>query len=128
MPKLDIPFRLIKILDIGYVTAIYFVVAIILAKIFDEMYGPFNKAAEEKKGMLQRTVELILMMWVYGIVIYLIRNIVELIPSPFDGMYGFEHDRLAELKYAAVFTFIFLYFHSYFREKLMYYYNEFVIF
>ena len=53
MPKLDLPFRIIKILDIGYVTAIYFVVAIILAKIFDEMYGPFNKAAEEKKGMLQ---------------------------------------------------------------------------
>lgn len=116
--------RSLKILDIGYITVIYFVIGITLAKLFDKLYGKFDKKQEESKSLLQQTLELIGMMWISGVVIYIVKNLVELIPSPVDGMYGFEHLRVKELKNATVFAFVFLFFQTYFKDKLQYYYNN----
>lgn len=116
-------FRSIKIFDIGFVTVIYFILGISLAKLFDSLYGKFDENKESKKSKLILTIELMLMMWMYGIVIYVVRNIVEIIPSPFNEIGGFQHHRLKELKSAPVFVFIFLYFQKYFLAKLKYYYT-----
>jgi len=116
--------RDLKILDIGYVTVIYFFLGIGLAKLFDKLYGKFNPKEEAKKSFLRQTFELIGMMWISGVVIYIVRNLVELIPSPFNGIVGFDHQRVKELKNATVFAFIFLFFQSYFKDKLQYYYNN----
>jgi hypothetical protein len=120
----DIHIRTVKIFDIGYITSIYFVLGIFFAKCFDKLYGTFNEKSEKKKSMLIRTFELIGMMWISGIVIYIIKNIVELIPSPFNGLYGFDHLRVIELKNGAVFTFIFLLVQSHFTMKLSSYYTS----
>jgi len=120
----DIHIRTVKIFDIGYITSIYFVLAIFFAKCFDKLYGTFDEKVEKKKSMLRRTFELIGMMWISGIVIYIIKNIVELVPSPFNGLYGFEHLRVNELKNGAVFTFIFLLVQSHFSLKLHSYYTS----
>ena len=117
-------FRSIKIFDIGFVTVIYFLVGITLAKLFDSLYGTFDENKESKKSKLIQTIELMLMMWIYGVIIYFVRNIVEIIPSPLNGIGGFKHIKLKELKGAPVFVFIFLYFQSYFLAKLKYYYKN----
>ena len=107
--KLRVPFRFIKILDIGYTTFIYFFLALIIAILLDKIYGEYDEKKEEKKSILIRTLELFSMIWLNGIIIYFARNIVELIPSPFNNMYGFEHSRLRELNDAYVFDFVLLY-------------------
>jgi len=117
-------FRSIKIFDIGFVTVIYFLVGITLAKLFDSLYGIFDENKESKKSKLMQTIELMLMMWMYGVIIYVVRNVVEIMTSPFDGIGGFQHHRLKELKSAPVFVFIFLYFQKYFLAKLKYYYTN----
>ena len=120
----ELHIRGIKILDIGYITSIYFILGMIFAKIFDKIYGKFDEKEEETKSLLHKTIEVIGLMWISGIVIYIVKNLAELIPSPFDGLYRFEHSRVKELKNAVVFSFIFLYFQSYFKEKIQYYYNN----
>lgn len=120
----EVEIRHLKILDIGYITVIYFFLGIGLAKLFDKLYGKFDPKQEEKKSFLRQTLELIGMMWLSGVVIYIIRNLVEFIPSPFNGIAGFDHLRVKELKNATVFAFIFLFFQSYFKEKLQHYYNR----
>ena len=107
--KIRVPFRFIKILDIGYTTFIYFFLALIIAILLDKIYGEYDEKKEEKKSILIRTLELFSMIWLNGIIIYFARNIVELIPSPFNNMYGFEHSRLRELNDAYVFDFVLLY-------------------
>ena len=119
--------RNLKILDIGYITVIYFFLGITLAKLFDKLYGKFDPKKEASKSSLRQTFELIGMMWISGVVIYVVRNLVEFIPSPFDGIAGFNHLRVNELKNATVFAFIFLFFQSYFKDKLQYYYNNIVL-
>ena len=107
--KIRVPFRFIKILDIGYTTFIYFFLALIIAILLDKIYGEYDEKKEEKKSILIRTLELFSMIWLNGIIIYFARNIVELIPSPFNNMYGVEHSRLRELNDAYEFDFVLLY-------------------
>ena len=120
--------RSLKVFDIGYITVIYFGLGILLAKTFDILFGKYDEKEESKKSLWQQTAEIICMMWMYGVIIYIVRNLVELIPFPFDHIHGFDHLKLKELKNAAVFTFVFLYFQDYFKTKIQVYYNSIKLF
>ena len=102
----DLNFRTVKIMDIGYVTAIYFIVGLIFSRLFDKLFGEFNPKIEETKHIAQSGLELVGMIWIIGISTYVVRNLVELIPSPFDGLGGFVHKKLKELSGAGVYTMI----------------------
>ena len=102
-------FRIVKILDIGYTTLIYFMLAIFIASLMDILYGKYDAKIEKEKSVTRKTVDLVGMIWLNGIIIYFIRNFAALIPSPFDGYYGFHHNRLKELDSAYVFDFVLIY-------------------
>jgi hypothetical protein len=109
MTGLNLGFRLIKMLDIGYVTLIYFLSAIVIAVLMDKLYGVYNEKDESKKSTLRKTFDLVGMIWINGIIIYIARNLVPLIPSPFNNINGFKHSNLKELKSAYVFDFVLIY-------------------
>jgi len=119
----DISIRSIKLLDIGYITILYFIIGIAMVKVCDMYFGKYDEEREKKKSSLRRGLECIAIMWLFGIVIYLVRNITELIPSPFNGIAGFDHMRVKELKDATIFTFVFLHFQDFFSEKFKSYYH-----
>jgi len=96
-------------LDIGYTTLIYFLLAILIASSMDHLYGPYDEKTEAQKSLPRKTLDLVGMIWLNGVIIYFIRNIVALVPSPFNGLYGFQHNRLKELDSAYVFDFVLLY-------------------
>ena len=116
--------RSIKLIDIGFLTVIYFALGILIAKGVDALYGEFDEEAEKRKSMIQITVELMILMWLLGIIVYMARNLVELIPFPLDNISGFDHLQLKELKAATVFVFILMHFTRHFRQKLQYYYDH----
>ena len=109
MSGINTGFRFIKILDIGYVTLIYFLLAIVIAVLMDKLYGEYNEKDESKKSTLRKTIDLVGMIWLNGIIIYIVRNIVPLIPSPFNNINGFKHSRLKELESAYVFDFVLIF-------------------
>ena len=102
-------FRFVKILDIGYTTLLYFVLAIVIASLMDILYGKYDTEREKQKSVTRKTLDLVGMIWLNGIIIYVVRNIAALIPSPFNGLYGFQHNRLKELDSAYVFDFVLIY-------------------
>jgi len=83
-----------------------------------------TKRKHKNKSKARLTVELICEMWIYGVFIYIVRNLVGLIPFPLDGYQGFEHKRLKELTNPAVFMFTYIFFSDYLKTKLTYFYNK----
>lgn len=119
----DILMRSIKIIDIGYISILYITFSVICATLLDKIMGDFDEHHESTKSLWQLTAEFCLVIWFYGVLIYVVRNLVELIPFPLDKYHGFEHRRVKELSSAMVFTFTFVLFSSYLKKKLEFYYK-----
>lgn len=122
--QMDLVLRGIKIIDIGYITTIYFFIAILVARTIDKTLGPYDKDHDKDKHTLRIAFELIGLIWLVGTTTYITRNIVELIPFPLDGVYGFEHKRVKELGSGAVFVFVVMFFSYHLRAKMEYFYSR----
>ena len=122
--KLNLRFRLVKMMDIGYITLLYFIAGLIMALILDIIFEKFDEEEENKKHLGRSLLEVIGIIWLNGIIIYFVRNIVQLAPSPFNGLEGLNHSHVSELKTAAIFTFIFLSYQENLVQKLTFLYNK----
>jgi hypothetical protein len=118
--------RGIKILDIGYVTFIYFYFAFFISVGLDSLYGEFDPKEEDKKSMPFISIEIAAHIWLLGVITYIVKNIVELIPYPLDGISGFDHNKLKELHQPAIFSVVMVIFQRHLQAKLTYFYNRLV--
>jgi len=120
----DVLMRSIKIVDIGYLTVIYVAFAIVCAKLTDRIFGKFDPSKESHKTMVHLSLELVIALWMYGVLIYLIRNIVPLFPFPLNGVGGFDHLKVKEVTNPTIFVFVFLAYSDHLRNKIKYYYER----
>ena len=119
----DMLMRSIKIFDIGYITVLYISLSLVCSMTLDKVMGEFDEKIEAKKPLWRLTLEFILTVWLYGVLIYVVRNLIELVPFPLDGYQGFSHKKVKELDSAMVFTFTFVLFSKYLKSKLDFYYK-----
>jgi hypothetical protein len=117
-------FRTVKMFDIGYLTVVHFLLALGFGKLLDTIYGKFDKAAEDKKPIAQVCLEVIGMFWITGVFIYIYRNVVTYVPSPFDGYFGFKHALVKEITDGSVFVLVFFYAQQTQKEKFLYLLNK----
>ena len=100
------------------------ILAIILAKMTNYIVGEFSRKDAEHTPTYMLIFKAIMHIWLIGITCYFIRNIMEYIPSPFDGIQGFDHKLVKELNDMYLFAYIYLAFQSSFEERLQYIYNR----
>lgn len=125
MPKKNtILYRIVKIIDIGYVSMIYITFAIGLSYLYDAFLGKFNKEEEDKKSIPRILLELIAVFWLYGIIIYIVRNIVKMIPFPLNKIGGFDHSTLKDLRSAGMFTVVFFYFQNNIKARMQHVFDR----
>jgi membrane protease YdiL (CAAX protease family) len=117
-------FQIVKMADIGFITILYATIALFLAKVFDIFDQPLERKAEEKKQTLQIFLEFLLIMFFVGVIAYLAQQLVNCIPSPFEGQYGLEHHRIKALGNVGIFIFIFLYFQDHLKQKMQYLFDR----
>jgi hypothetical protein len=55
-----------------------------------------------------------------SIISYAVRNLVELVPFPLDGMFGFKHIEVKELTSGALFATLLFFLQTHLQEKLYY--------
>jgi len=122
--KKELIIRTIKIIDIGFITVIYLLLGMFLAKKCDSFLDKFNIENEEKKPLYRSILELLIYLWFTGIVIYIVRNIVPLIPYPLNGIYGYDHLKVKEVTSASLFSISFLYFQTHYQNKMKYVYSK----
>ena len=95
----DVEMRSIKLIDIGYITCIYFFIGHYLAKFLDSIYNKYLGVIDPNKKYSQSIIiaELILQMAVTGILVYFGRNLVYYIPFPLNHYDGFDHMKVKEV-------------------------------
>lgn len=117
MVKNELCFRITKIIDIVYVSIISFALVFIAALFSDKLFGPFNEEELNKKKELYPNFSLylaILLIFVVsytGIINYILRNIIQLIPSPLNGVCGLRHTQISEIRSipSTIFLLLFIY-------------------
>lgn len=114
-------FLFVKLADIGLVTIYFFLGALFFAKVFDTVYGPFDKKEYDKMSMLNISLRIIVHLFLIGIVAYILRNAIEAIPFPLEGVSGFEHLRLKELEGGVVLHTVLFLFQENLRDKITYF-------
>ncbi len=125
--KHELGFRFVKIADIGYITILYAISGLVITKAFDVTTAKLDTKENKQKSTLRLFFEIVLYLWLAGIIIYAIRNIMEYIPSPFEGVYGLQHLQVKELENAGVFVFIFFYFGESLKKKLNILYDRLLV-
>jgi len=122
--KKQLCFRLIKMIDIIYISILSVIFGFSLAYISDNIFGSFNKEKydnkikEKKEVRYELFIKMIIVVSYTSIILYLLRNFIELIPSPFNGICGLEHVRVKEIE--TVTAIIFVLFFSYQFDFLEY--------
>lgn len=110
--------------DIGFISILYASIGLFLAKIFERFDVPLKKDIEEKKNIVQVFVEFCLIIFFVGVVTFLVRTVVNFIPSPFEGQYGLDHKQIKEIGNVSIFIFVFLRFQDHLGEKMQYLFDR----
>lgn len=103
--SMNIPFRIIKIADIIYTTAVCLTITVLTLKLLHIFLFPWvNKKIDKITNEYYSTQNQIVL---YGLLLflfsfhavfnYLLRNIIEVIPSPLHNVQGYDHFRLKEI-------------------------------
>ena len=111
-------FLAVKLFDIGFVTTIYFIIAIVFAKIFDYVYGKFNPEEYKNESLWKLGTEIVIHIFLLAVLAYAMRNVVELIPFPLEGIAGFQHHRLKELEGGEIMALLMILFQNNLHEKI----------
>ena len=117
-------FVTVKLIDIGITYTYFFVLGLIMAKVFDYLYIDIlqeNKTDWKTYPISIFTLNLILHFFLIGVAVYFIRNFVQLIPYPLEGVAGYQHYRLKELGGGAILTFMIFLFQENLSDKVQIY-------
>ncbi len=114
----DLVVRLVKMLDIGWASMSYFLLAVLMIAILNRISRNSESVLYEQKSTPRLVFEVILKVWLIGVLAYIARNVFELVPWPFEGLYGYKHLKVKEVTNSAIFVAFMVTFDSQLQNKV----------
>lgn len=116
----EIIIRGIKLIDIAYINTIYLTLGAVLSICLDKQLGKFDPKTAEEKSVAILSLEVLLHFALLGMFFYIVRNVVEWIPFPLHGKFGYDHLKVKELSNAGAFVTVFLLLQVNLKDKILY--------
>lgn len=114
----ELKIRFIKLIDIGYIGGIHFIAGFCIAVAIDKILGKVNEKEEAKKSTLRLVIEVTGLACLNGILYYIAKNMLELIPFPLDNVWGFHHMKVKEVKSAPLLALSLLLYQSNLQKRV----------
>lgn len=113
----------VKWVAMMYVSIIQVVIGILFSKIINKMVPPIRRKKEDNKDVSDESIKELVLYSLVNLSLlvfanYAMRNIVERIPFPFEGVFGYRHDKLKERYGMIISGFILMYYQDAFRERI----------
>ena len=105
MNQKELIVRGIKLLDISLLGMYYFFGGILVSVLIDKLLPKYDDQIYKQKSLLQIILEISLNVSLIMISAYFLRKIVQHIPFPLNGYYGYDHNRVSELKGGVLISF-----------------------
>ena len=110
---------IIKLIAMSYVIFFHFFIGVFISRLIDKIIPNIKK--DINGNILESKLKTFSLMYLNMILIvvamYLFRNIVERIPFPLNGLYGYDHSRLKERTSLALTGFFIMYYQTQLRNR-----------
>ena len=106
----------VKSLAVAYVAILCFLFSFVVSRALDRVTPPLDRAKAKWKTFL----EVVVQFGVIGMIAYFARMLIKKIPFGLDGVSGYVHSQLGELRSLPLLVFIFMFFQKKTQEKMKY--------
>lgn len=114
----------IELIDVGLVAIYYFIFGTFIAKVFDALYGEFVKKDYKTQPTWKIFLGIIVHLILLGIVAFALRNVIDLIPSPFEAIIGDKRHHIKTFGGEIAIETILILFQKNLKDKLVYFSNR----
>jgi hypothetical protein len=112
----------IKVLAIVYCTIIFSIGGVLLSILADRylIYPLYDKTEEDikNKSDIRHIIETTLILGLFGALAYFGRNILQKIPFPLEGLYGFQYSKVKEVSSGALVLWILINYSAVLTSKI----------
>jgi len=105
----------IKLLGVAWVGILSFMFAFVTSTLLNKITPEVDE-----KSPIRTFFEVSLQFAIVGVIVYLSRNFIKRIPFPLEGVHGYTHSSLGELRSLPLMVFIFMFFQTKTQEKMRY--------
>lgn len=104
----------VKTLGVAWVGVLCFVFAFLVSRFIDN----FTPKLDKSKPKWRTFLEVCLQFGIVGAIVYWSRVFIKKVPFPLEGLSGYEHSTLGELRSLPLMVFIFMFFQTKTQEKM----------
>jgi hypothetical protein len=106
--------HIVRLIGVAYVGALSFILAFLASHWLDQITPPLNKKHSKLRTFASVAVQFALI----GTLIYMSRGLIKKIPFPLEGVSGYIHSQLGELRSLPLIVFIFMFFQRKTQDKM----------
>jgi hypothetical protein len=106
--------HLVRLGGVAWVGALCFVFAFVVSSILNSITPKLDKTKSKLITFLEVSVQFAIV----GMIVYGSRLFIKHIPFPFDGVSGYIHSELGELRSLPLMVFIFMFFQTRTQDKM----------